>query len=251
MNRCYVCESPNLIDAVVKPFSICQDCRLGQLNAIDLKGRVEYLNASHYENSASYAPSDEGELAHKGRVAERIVMAYNSIHGRGDVLGNSGKAYEIGFGNGGIMLGLKALGWDVSGIDQSKVAVEMVNKKTPVQLGHFDDMNAVPQTSYDLVVGWDSFEHMVNLKKAFENSANILRSGGVLAIHSPFLSSYENEPNHPHWNDQSHIWHLSNGSVLRLAKIFNFNLIRFEMGTCWSDPGYAHPQNFCAWMVKK
>lgn len=251
-------------------FNICNGCGLGQLPQRLFVERIENLAKSGYDESDNFAPYDAGEADHKRRLSEKIEIGFNAIQGRGDILRKPdfGQMFEIGFGNAYIMEAFRKRGWMAHGIDQSKVAVDSAAKRgLYVFRGQFDNPDEISSrmvkwswkdehntatqiTDMDLVVAWDAMEHMPDLLGAFRTAAIILKKGGVFAMHSPCLPSYVGDPQHPHWLDKSHLWHMSVGSAVKLAQKAGLELKRQEVASTWGDSGYAHAQNFCLWAVK-
>ena len=63
---------------------------------------------------------------------------------------------------------------------------------------------------------------------------------------------YRENPDHPHWRDESHLWHQSFSSVGHMMKNAGMKLLRVHAGTgvTWLEEQYAHPENLVAWGVK-
>jgi len=249
----------------------CGTCGLGFLTEEDRAARVKELANAGYGDAEAYAPITDAE--HKARVAKRILMAFNAFHGRGDVVdGPRGEMFEVGFGNGAIMDEFVRLKWRAMGVDQSNRAVtDAQARRLEVCTGHFDEpwhgddatiswkqdhkhgaqsVMQVLKGSFDIVVGWDAFEHLYDLPQAFTLARLLLKSGGLLAIHSPSFPKYSHNPKHPHFNDRSHLWHMSPLTIPYLCGKAGLVEQKLEISACWGNPGYSHPDNFCLWAVK-
>lgn len=237
------------------PWFRCPMCGMGYLKEAEFEKRVEELaKIAYVETPGARAPEAPGERNHKISVFQKVVTGYNAFKGKGDVVeaGIPGKCFEIGFGNGYMMEGATMCRWTVDGCEASQVAVTSAQQRMlNAWVWAFDKVPPALRgikEAYDLAWGWDSFEHMVDLKAAFRNAADILRPGGILVIHSPDFDRFYHDPNHPHF-ERSHLWHMTPGAIEGLCGPA-LKVLKTERGSCWGDRGRAHPDNFVAWMVK-
>lgn len=258
LKTCAACGSTKLI-IIPHGFFACDNCGLGQLPQGERFQRG-LESAVWIETIGGHAPDISEELDHKARVAQRILTGFHAFHGRGDTpIGPTGQSFEIGAGNGAISLELKRLGWDVTVNDASKKSTNEIQKKEMLACsGRFDDtfedrLVNILTDKYDLIVAWDSMEHMTFIEQAFKNIATFLKPGGVFVMHSPYLDSYRNDGQHPHYLDRSHLWHLTPQAVMGFISKVGLLVpsTKIEIGKLWGDAGYAHKNNFVLWAVKK
>lgn len=99
---------------------------------------------------------------------------------------SSGKALDIGCGPGYFLTAAQKLGFDVYGLDPSDYIVAQAQKTwgDKVRLGLIESANYAPE-SFDLVVAFDTFEHIYDPKNFLSAIHKILKPGGVLAITTP------------------------------------------------------------------
>ncbi|MBN8657024.1 MAG: class I SAM-dependent methyltransferase [Anaerolineae bacterium] len=99
---------------------------------------------------------------------------------------SAGKALDIGCGPGYFLTAAQKLGFDVYGLDPSDYIVAQAQKTwgDKVQLGLIESANYAPE-SFDLVVAFDTFEHIYDPKKFLSAIHKVLKPGGVLAITTP------------------------------------------------------------------
>jgi len=99
---------------------------------------------------------------------------------------SAGRALDIGCGPGYFLTAAQNLGFDVHGLDPSDYIVEMAQKTwgDRIQLGLIESANYQPE-SFDLVVAFDTFEHIYDPKQFLSAIHNVLKPGGVLAITTP------------------------------------------------------------------
>ncbi|MCE7859459.1 MAG: class I SAM-dependent methyltransferase [Chloroflexi bacterium CFX2] len=99
---------------------------------------------------------------------------------------SSGKALDIGCGPGFFLTAAQRMGFDVYGLDPSDYIVTQAQKTwgDRVKLGLIDSARYAPEI-FDLVVAFDTFEHIYEPKKFLQEIHRILKPGGVLAITTP------------------------------------------------------------------
>lgn len=99
---------------------------------------------------------------------------------------SSGKALDIGCGPGYFLTAAQKMGFDVHGLDPSDYIVAQAQKTwgDRVRLGLIESANYEPE-SFDLVVAFDTFEHIYEPKKFLSAIHRVLKPGGVLAITTP------------------------------------------------------------------
>jgi 2-polyprenyl-3-methyl-5-hydroxy-6-metoxy-1,4-benzoquinol methylase len=99
---------------------------------------------------------------------------------------SSGRALDIGCGPGYFLIAAKKLGFDVYGLDPSDYIVEQAAKTwgDRIQLGTVETASYEPG-SFDLVVAFDTFEHIYHPKHFIGKIHSLLKPGGVLVITTP------------------------------------------------------------------
>ncbi|MFH1423185.1 MAG: class I SAM-dependent methyltransferase [Planctomycetota bacterium] len=97
---------------------------------------------------------------------------------------------EIGCGAGGFLSAAKDAGWKVTGIEISETLAKIANEKfgLNVLLGEINSLNLKPE-SFDAAALNMVIEHLEFPLKTLETIHNLLRSNGVLLIHTP---NYDN-----------------------------------------------------------
>ena len=99
---------------------------------------------------------------------------------------SAGRALDIGCGPGYLLTAAQKLGFDVHGLDPSDYIVGMGQKTwgDRIRLGLIESAD-YPSESFDLVVAFDTFEHIYDPKKFLSAIHRVLKPGGVLAITTP------------------------------------------------------------------
>jgi len=101
---------------------------------------------------------------------------------------NSGDALDLGCGNGKTVSTLLDEGYDVTGVDFSKVAVEQCRKRFPDSDFVVSPVDRLPfaDDSFDYVTAVHVLEHLDDeeLKAAVEEIGRVLRPGGFVFVRS-------------------------------------------------------------------
>jgi len=101
-----------------------------------------------------------------------------------------GKALDIGCGPGFFLEAAQAKGYDVYGLDPSEYIVNVAREKfgDKIKLGVIEKAN-YPDNEFDLVVAFDTFEHIYHPLEWLEQVRRALKPDGLLAITTPDPSS--------------------------------------------------------------
>lgn len=122
---------------------------------------------------------------HKRKVVHQMIKKY----------AQKGRVLDLGVGTGKILAELKAKGWQVSGVEGEKEALTW-SKKRGITLKLLDiESQRLPfvKESFDLVLGLDVLEHVVNEKSVLAEIKRVLKPNGVLILTLPayqWLFSY-------------------------------------------------------------
>ena len=97
-----------------------------------------------------------------------------------------GKALDIGCGPGFFLEAAQAKGYDVYGLDPSDYIVKVAREKfgDHIQHGVIETAN-YSANEFDLVVAFDTFEHIYRPLEWLESIRHILKPGGLIAMTTP------------------------------------------------------------------
>jgi SAM-dependent methyltransferase len=99
-------------------------------------------------------------------------------------LGHAGRALDVGCASGPFMLVLQDRGWSAVGIDVNARAVEVARERgLEAHLGTLDEISF--DDAFDAVVAMNALEYFPRPLEALARIADLLRTGGVLAIETP------------------------------------------------------------------
>lgn len=113
---------------------------------------------------------------------------------------SAGKALDIGCGPGYFLTAAQKMGFDVHGLDPSDYIVSEAQKTwgDRVRLGLIESAGYPPE-NFDLVVAFDTFEHIYDPKKFLAAVHRVLKPGGVLAITTPDPTSLLSKVSGKNW----------------------------------------------------
>lgn len=97
-----------------------------------------------------------------------------------------GKVLDIGCGPGFFLEAAQAKGYDVFGLDPSDYIVKVAGEKFGgrIQKGVIESVD-YPAEHFDLVVAFDTFEHVYHPLEWITAARRVLKTGGLLAITTP------------------------------------------------------------------
>ncbi|MEJ2196598.1 MAG: class I SAM-dependent methyltransferase [Ignavibacteriaceae bacterium] len=130
-----------------------------------------------------------------------------------------GKAFEIGCFNGSHLKALQLLGWEVSGIDINKNAIEFAKEKLGLNVhsGDFQQTD-IPKNSFDLVQAMMVMEHLYDVRKALGKISSIVKTGGLFIFNVPNHRSFERKIFGRRWFAYDIPRHLFHYDVRSLSK---------------------------------
>lgn len=111
-----------------------------------------------------------------------------------------GKVLDIGCGPGFFLEAAQAKGYDAYGLDPSDYIVRVAREKFGDRIQHGVIETAVyPAEEFDLVVAFDTFEHIYHPLAWLKAVRRVLKPGGLLAITTPDPSSMLAKLSGKHW----------------------------------------------------
>lgn len=102
-----------------------------------------------------------------------------------------GRLLDVGCGAGRYLVQMRALGWNVEGLDASEAAARALRERTGIHV-HVGTLPhpGLAEASFDAVTLWASLEHVHQPRSTLEAARRLLKPGGVLALSVPNLASW-------------------------------------------------------------
>ena len=201
------------------PYNVveCSSCGLNYLSPrMTQEAILElYKNEAYYNSNISGQGYDEYM-----EISENWVKTFTLRLKQIAPYKSAGKALDIGCGPGYFLTAAQKLGFDVHGLDPSDYIVEKAQKTwgDRVKLGLIESANYAPE-SFDLIVAFDTFEHIYDPKKFLHAIHGFLKPGGVLAITTPDPTSTLSKVSGRNWVSYKlpeHVFYWSPETIRRI-----------------------------------
>jgi 2-polyprenyl-3-methyl-5-hydroxy-6-metoxy-1,4-benzoquinol methylase len=142
----------------------------------------------------------------------------------------NGKLLDVGCAAGFFLDEAHKRGWQVQGLDVSSFAVDYAAKRFgyDVRQGSLTEHQYLAG-NYDLVTLWDVIEHVPDPKAYIRCAAELLRSGGVLALATPDVDSLPARLTGKRWVgyklSEEHVYYFSIRTLRRMLEEMGLEVI--------------------------
>lgn len=211
IKRCPICEHKLLPST--PDVEVCESCGLG------LTTKTPSQNYKHYHRDSQYF---ENESLFRDIFLKRLQII--------EKFKKTGKVLEIGSSTGVMLELFQKKGWEVMGIEPSKKACEIANKRGIKTLNtNFE--SAALNNIYDVVILNHVLEHLDNPKLILKKCFQVLSKGGLVFIDIPNFGSLASRLWKSKWKYRlldEHNWHFTHKSLSKLLRITGFVEIHWE-----------------------
>jgi SAM-dependent methyltransferase len=133
---------------------------------------------------------------------------------------SAGRSLDIGCGPGFFLEAAQAKGYDVYGLDPSEYIVKVASEKfgERIQKGLIESAD-YPADHFDLVVAFDTFEHVYHPLEWLSAVRRVLKTGGLLAITTPDPASLLARASSKKWVSfklPEHVFYWSSETIRRV-----------------------------------
>ena len=135
---------------------------------------------------------------------------------------------DIGCGVGDFLLYAKEKGCNITGIEPSEDARTIAEKKLECKILSPEELQNIPDNSFDIITMWHVLEHVADLKTEIQHLQRILKKDGKLVLALPNYKSYDAEYYKDKWaayDVPRHLSHFSQTSTKNIFKETNLQLI--------------------------
>ena len=205
----------------------CLNCGLLFTEPRPRKDKVgEYYKSedyySHQENKQGFIPRIYEwvkviNLKNKSKMATRDLTI--------------GKVLDIGCGVGDFLHVMENKGWETTGIEPSEDAKAIAKKRTKAQLLSPENIEQIPDESFDLITMWHVLEHVDDLKSEITHLERLLKKGGRLVLALPNFKSYDAEYYNEKWaayDVPRHLNHFCKKSIANIFKTSQLQLLKTD-----------------------
>ncbi len=210
-------------------FHICEclNCGLSYTMPRPNKEKIgEYYKSeeyySHQENKKGFIPRLY-ESVKKVNLKHKYNLATQGL--------NVGKMLDIGCGVGDFLHTAEEHGWICTGVEPSEDAKAIAKTKTKANIINSEDMEKIPDATFDLITMWHVLEHVDDLKWQIEQLHRLTKTKGRIVIAVPNYKSYDAQYYKELWAAYDVPRHLSHFNKNVLTKIFkskNLELVRTD-----------------------
>jgi 2-polyprenyl-3-methyl-5-hydroxy-6-metoxy-1,4-benzoquinol methylase len=210
-------------------FHICEclNCGLSYTMPRPNKEKIgEYYKSeeyySHQENKKGFIPRLY-ESVKKVNLKHKYNLATQGL--------NVGKMLDIGCGVGDFLHTAEEHGWICTGVEPSEDAKAIAKTKTKANIINSEDMEKIPDATFDLITMWHVLEHVDDLKWQIEQLHRLTKTKGRIVIAVPNYKSYYAQYYKELWAAYDVPRHLSHFNKNVLTKIFkskNLELVRTD-----------------------
>lgn len=145
--------------------------------------------------------------------------------------GKPARVLDVGCGSGVLLARMKALGWEVEGVEIDPDAVEAGRRRgVPVRLGSLQAQK-YPDDSFDAVHSAHVIEHVHDPAALLKECHRVLKPGGTLVILTPNMASWGHRKFGQAWlnlDPPRHLVLFSTAPLRRLAEKAGFEVLKLD-----------------------
>lgn len=218
----------------------CVGCGLIRTREIPDKEQLEALYSEGYFHS-----SDSGALGYDDYVGDRSKIT-RTFHRRMQeiekVTGGKGRLLDVGCAMGFSLQVARERGWDALGVEVSGFACDYARENLGIDIlcGSLDEARLQAE-SFDVITMWDYIEHNPAPVEELNEASRLLRTGGLLALTTPDISSLVARITGNRWmgiKQGEHLYYFSSATLRHLLTKCGFEPIRLKYVGKYVDLGF-------------
>lgn len=212
IKKCPICDHRLLTST--PDVEVCELCGLG------VTTKTPSQNYKHYHRDDQYF---ENESLFRDIFLKRLQII--------EKFKKTGKVLEIGSSTGVMLELFKNKGWDIVGIEPSKKACKIANRRGIKTINSSFEKASLIKSSFDVVILNHVLEHLDNPKQILKKCYQILANKGIVFIDVPNFGSLSSRLWKSHWPYlllDEHNWHFTHQSLDKLFTSSGFKEIYWE-----------------------
>lgn len=228
MSRCRLCLSKNFKKQEVKnklEVIRCLDCGVGFLKDLPKEKQLErfYSTSDYYQFW--------GGLSRKNlkRVEKIKKKTFGWIIDLIEKYKKGGRILDVGCATGVFLKVARLKGWEVYGVECSAEFAKIAKKRLGENVHHgmFEKVH-FSDNFFEVVLFYDSLEHMSNPLKVIKKVFKILKPGGYVIIVTPNTASFSAKIMGKNWAHfkREHLFYFSPKSIKKLLEKNDLRIIR-------------------------
>ena len=202
-------------------FHICECLNCGLLYTMP---RPDKDKIGDYYKSEEYYSHQENKKGFIPKVYERVKKVNLKHKYKLATKGLSvGKVLDIGCGVGDFLHTAELHGWTCMGVEPSEDAKAIAQKRISGKIISSEELEKLPDGSFDLITMWHVLEHVDDLKLQVAQLQRLVKPSGRVVIALPNYKSYDGQYYKELWAAYDVPRHLNHFNKTTLTKIFKTN----------------------------
>ena len=202
-------------------FHICECLNCGLLYTMP---RPDKDKIGDYYKSEEYYSHQENKKGFIPKVYERVKKVNLKHKYKLATKGLSvGKVLDIGCGVGDFLHTAELHGWTCMGVEPSEDAKAIAQKRMSGKIISSEELEKLPDGSFDLITMWHVLEHVDDLKWQVAQLQRLVKPSGRVVIALPNYKSYDGQYYKELWAAYDVPRHLNHFNKTTLTKIFKTN----------------------------
>ena len=203
----------------------CDDCKLLFTNPCPTPDKI-----GDYYKSEDYLSHNEEKKSLFAKIYNKVkrINIKNKFNIAVSHQPSAISLLDIGCGVGDFLLYAKEKGCNITGIEPSEDARTIAEKKLECKILSPEELQNIPDNSFDIITMWHVLEHVADLKTEIQHLQRILKKDGKLVLALPNYKSYDAEYYKDKWaayDVPRHLSHFSQTSIKNIFKETNLQLI--------------------------
>lgn len=205
-------------------FHICECLNCGLLYTMP---RPDKEKLGNYYKSEEYYSHQENKKGFIPKIYERVKKTNLKYKYKIATAGiEIGKMLDIGCGVGDFLHTAETHGWECIGVEPSEEAKEIARQRTKAKIIESNELENLPDHSFDIITMWHVLEHVENLKWQVEQLQRLIKPTGRIIIALPNYKSYDGQYYKEKWAAYDVPRHLNHLDKTTLSKIFRTKELR-------------------------
>ena len=166
-------------------------------------------------------------------LTQSLLRWFRRVRAHQFTEGRSGRALDVGCGDGSFLAALAQEGWDVYGTELSASIAASATQRLGgrIRVGEIDNKTSHPDASFDLITLWHVLEHLENPRKALAEVRRLIKPDGTVVIAVPNIRSLQAlifKQDWLHLDVPRHRWHFDPQTLRDLAERCGFEVKQIQ-----------------------
>lgn len=253
------------LEGPASAYDTCRICGAAD-RAVRLEGVRDYLTEGRFAVARCRACGVEATIPQPTDLSPHYPASYRRYHGAlrtvlrwvyarrmrtlGKAVGRTGRALDLGCGDGWMLQALRKQGWSVVGVERTVQSAShaATQGQLPMMVGGLEAIRPVP--CLDVIIMFHVLEHLTDPLTTLRQCAERLKPNGLLVVSIPNIRSWQAVCFGRHWfhlDAPRHLFHFSPASIRRVLAAAGLHVreVRF---TSWEHDPYGWVQSCLNWM---